>query len=365
VTVFRTRRTSPADQPELNAVYNRITGRTRMGHIRCLEDMRWIWHQAPGGPADSWIVEAESNGGWKIVGHHALCPIRFTQGDQEWLCAKTINTFLLPEFRDQFLYLRFERDCLKEAEIRFDVTYSAAPCAARLRKTLGYESSVSWVRFDRGFQPLHLISRAAAAAAGRYSYTAQIRLSSFLASISAVPSKLPPIELAEYAPGDNKLPDFFADFWTEARATAGMAPRREVADMEWRFWKRPSFQGNILTYSWPGGGRAYCIIDTSDPMQYSLADFFITHPDPRLFGHLLEALFVWCARRGAFALKFLTTTNGLPLPLMEVVERKMRPFPLRSFMPHSELTRRLSPSAKTRWNGVLPDWNATEFLIVA
>jgi hypothetical protein len=365
VTVFRTRRTLPTDEPDLNAVYNQITGGTRVGKARSLEEMHWIWHQAPGGATDSWIVEAQLDGGWKIVGHHALCPIRFTLKDEDWLCAKTINTFLLPEFRDQFLYLRFERECLDVAETRFDVTYSAAPGAARLRKALGYDTSVSWIRFERGFQPQHLIARAITALAGRYSHIARLRLSKTLTSISAVPTENPPIELTEHSAGEVNSSGFFRDFWSEARATAGLAPRRDIADLEWRFWKRPGFEGSILTYTWPGDGRAYCIVDTSNPIGYSLADFFITPASPKLFDRLLDALFVWCARRGALALKFSTTTDGLPPQLMEVAYHKMKLFPLRRYMLQSDLPRRLTPLARGRCKGTLPKWNATEILTMA
>lgn len=126
MTTFRTRRLLASDEQPLNETYNRVFSSVRTGPPRSLDHMRWIWHQAPGGPADSWIIETQDRTGWRIIGHHALCPVFFTLGDERWLCGKTINTFLQPEFRDKFLYLRFERECLREADARFDATYSFA-----------------------------------------------------------------------------------------------------------------------------------------------------------------------------------------------------------------------------------------------
>lgn len=131
---LRTRRLEPADEPAFNEAFCRFIRTRYHRRPRSLEHMRWIWHGAPGGDAESWIVEAREAGQWKIVGHHGLCPIRFTCGDEDWLCAKTMRTFLMPEYRDRFLYLRFEQERLADAAQRFDALYSTAPgtlaCAA-------------------------------------------------------------------------------------------------------------------------------------------------------------------------------------------------------------------------------------------
>jgi hypothetical protein len=360
---FRTRRFQAGDENELNEVYNRVTGKTRKGMPRSLEIMRWVWHNAPGGPADSWVIEHQDSTGWKIIGHHALCPTRFTHGNEDWLCAKTMNTFLVPEFRDKFLYLRFEKECLKEADGRFDATYSIAPASVRLRKSLGYESYGNWIQFERGFQPLHLIYRTVAYFAGRYSYPARVRMSNALAAISAIPTRKPPHELTEHSAADAAASSFFADFGTEARREAGMAPRRDSADLEWRFWKHPGFTGTTLTYTWPEGGRAYFIVETSNPLLYALADFCITPANPQRFEFLLDALFIWCADQGALAIKCLTMAQGLPAQLLEVFLRKMKPFALQRFRPAYVLPRHFSPRGRARGGSAIQDWNATELLM--
>jgi len=315
---------------------------------------------------ESWVVEAEEKAGWRIVGHHALSPVRFTFGGEDWLCGKTMNTFLLPEFRDKFLYLRFEQRCLREADARFDATYSITPGTVRLRTALGYESIGNWIRLERGLQPLHLICRAIAGFADRYSYRARVSLLRAFAAISATPKRSNSIELVEYANEEAASSRFFADFWAEARGEAGMAPRRDVADLEWRFWKHPGFEGTTLTYSWPGGGRAYFILDNTagHSAVYSIADFYITPANSERLDEVLEALFVWCAQRGALAVNFFTMPRGLPPQLLEVFLRKMKPSPLERLEPAKEMPRRISPLGKARGEGALADWNTTAILMV-
>jgi hypothetical protein len=325
--------------------------------------MQWIYHNAPGGEADGWVVEAKNDSTWRIIGHHALCPVRFTLGNEEFLCAKTFNSFLLPEFRDRFLYLRFEMECLREADLRFDATFSLGQGASRLRSAFGYTNFGNWIQFERGFQPVHIIFRTLAYQVGRHSYPARVRLSRALAAITAVPVPEHSLALEELSAIDAVSSTFFVNFWTEARTGAGMAPRRDRADLEWRFWRHPSFTGSTLTYT-SAGSRAYFIVDTRDPLLYSLTDFFIAPADARLFADLLDALFAWCAQRGALALKFRTVAEGLPAPLLEVLFRKMKLFALQRFVPILEMPRRFSASGISRTRGIPPSWNTTEFLAV-
>ncbi len=366
MSAFRTRRMQAGDEQGFNEVFNGLMrNSSHMWQPRPLDNMRWVWHQAPGGSADSWVIEAQDRTGWRIVGHHGLCPVRFTFGDEDWLCAKTMNSYLLPEFRDKFLYLRFERECLRDADARFDAIYSVAKGITRLRSAFGYENYGTLIQLERGFHPLYMIYHIMGYLAGRYSYSARTRLLNALASISEVPRQKPSIELMEHSASDAASSSFFADFWAEARMEAGLTPRRDAADLEWRFWKRSGFKGATLTYAWPEGGRAYLIVDTySTPIVYSLLDFFITPANPQRLDLLLDALFAWCAQRGALAVRFVTSTKGMPAELMEVFFRKMKPSALQRFYPTVDLARRISPLGRNRMNGVLADWTITEFLAV-
>src|SRR5262249_49763784 len=149
------------DDAALNDVYLKFVHDRWPDATRTLDVMRWLWRESPAGPADSWLVEAENaDGSWRIVGHHGLCPMRFTLGDEDLVCGKTTNTFVLPEFRSEFVYLRFEQHCLAEVCARYDVTYSNAPGVSRLRGALGYVVQDSWIQLEHGCAHFDLATRA-------------------------------------------------------------------------------------------------------------------------------------------------------------------------------------------------------------
>src|SRR6185312_13782071 len=127
--------------------------------FRSLEEMQRIWWGGPGGPVKSWIVEADDGAGWRLAGHHGLCPVRFTFGKRDLLFAKTVNSFLLPEFCNRFVYLRFEQRCLAEVEHEFDATYTLTGFAVLLRRALGYDTATVELDFEQGLRSPGLVSR--------------------------------------------------------------------------------------------------------------------------------------------------------------------------------------------------------------
>jgi hypothetical protein len=362
VSDLRTRRLEPADEPAFNEAFCRFIRTRYHRRPRSLEHMRWIWHGAPGGDAESWIVEAREASQWKIVGHHGLCPIRFTCGDEDWLCAKTMRTFLMPEYRDRFLYLRFEQERLADAAQRFDALYSTAPGTARLRSALGYQNFGPWLWLERGLQPLHLLPRIISSLLGKYSPGARRHFCRALAAMTQPPERTSSRDLVEYTSSEALASSFFASFWTEARQTAGMAPRRDPADLAWTFWQRPGFTCSTLTCSWPGGACAYFIVDSSNPLAFHLLDFYVFPQRPDLLAEALEALFFWCATRGALSLGFHTTADGLPPELLRVFSCRMKPFALSRFFPKGDMPRRLLAAGTRRTGARLSPWNVTEIL---
>jgi hypothetical protein len=361
---FRTRRFQPADEVELNDRYSDIMRGNWPGFSRSLELMRWLWYQAPGGPVDSWVIETENpDGSWRMIGHHGLCPVRFTLGDSDLLCAKTVNTFLLPEFRAKFLYLRFEQQCLEEVRSRYDATYTYGPGTVRLRKALGYEGADTWLCLEHGSRPLDFATRFFTRFVKKFPRTPWTQIARAWAGASVLSARKPSFEWMEYSPAAAMQSSFFADFWQQARSEAGISPRRDVADLAWRFWMRPGAGFVTLVHEWIGGGRVYCVVETSNPFLYNLVDIFVTPARPDLLDAALDALFVWCARRGALTLGFKTTTQGQPPGLMEVFLRRMRIHPLQRFRPQWQFPRYLSPRGKVAMGTPIPRWNATEFLI--
>jgi hypothetical protein len=361
---FRTRRLQPQDEGELNDRFVEIVQKRCPGYSRSLELMRWLWYHPPGGPADSWVIEAENpDGSWKIIGHHGLCPVRFTLGKRDLLCAKTFNTFLLPEFRSRFLYIRFERQCLDEALSRYDVVYSCGPGTFRLRKPLGYGAEDTWISLEHGAHYLDLTTRLFTRFVNRFPRAPWIQMARAWAAASVHTAPKPSFEWIEYSPAQAMQSPFFADFWQQARTEAGMSPRRDAADLAWRYWLRPESSFVTLVHSWEGDARAYCIVETSNPFLYSLFDIFVTPMRPDLLDAALQSLFIWCARRGALTLSFTTTVQGQPPELMRVFLRRMRAHPLTHFRQPNQISYCLSPELRASPASSMPSWNATELLI--
>src|SRR5215470_11415827 len=194
---IRTRRFQAGDEVQIWQIFKKLEGGYRYARLGSLDLMRWNWFRSPAGTMESWVIEnLKADGGWEIVGHHGLCPIRFTFGEQELVCAKTCKTFLLPEFRSKILYIRFEHDCLREADSRFSATYCCAPKTARLRKPLGYINSSHWVHMTRGVQSPEKLSRLMGFLAGRFPDARLKKTASTIATISSLP-KHSPLSLTE------------------------------------------------------------------------------------------------------------------------------------------------------------------------
>jgi len=363
---LRTRRFQPGDEVQIRDLLIKV----KRGHPtvcnKSLEFMRWQWLHAPGGPMDSWIIEAEEpDGSTKIVGHHGLCPTRFTFGDVDLLFAKTSNTMLLPEYRSKFLYLRFEQECLREADRRFDATYCCAPGTARLRSQLGYVSCSHWIHMVRGLQTPEMISRILGFVANRYSSFSWNKIKRSIAAVSSSLNSRLLLSLMEYSPIQAAQSDFFADFWSSARLVAGMSARRDVQDLTWRFWQRPGFRYSTLINTWEGGARAYCVVNITDPLIFHLEDIFVSPPRADLLQMFILAVFAWCARKGALLLRFSTTTDGQPKEFLDVFSRYMHLSPLRPFRPEVDFPRRFSSQGKSKLGRANVPSNATLLLLPA
>jgi len=363
MTRLRSRRFEASDAARLNDLYNcMVPGRWSLKRRRSLTLMRSLWYQAPGGPIDSWIVEAEQHdGSWQIVGHHALCPVRFTCGSHDLLCAKTANSILLPEYRSRFLYLRFEKECLLETGDRFDATYSLAPGTTRLRRALGYEGGGTGVRLVRGLHSPDALSRLFGHLANRYPLAAWGGVARALADVSASEGSGAHLKLCEYTNAEAMQSTFFSQFWGEARRSAGMSPRRDVADLAWRFWNRPDSTYATLVYE-SEGGYAYGIVNTTNPCAFHLEDIYVSPAVAGLLDPFLTSVFYWCAGRGALLLLFSTTTDGQPAGLLDVFTRRMRPHPLARIRPANDFPRRFSTAARAKLEAEASPWNATMLL---
>jgi hypothetical protein len=313
---------------------------------------------------DSWVIEAqEPDGPWAIVGHHGLCPVRFTLGERDLLCAKTMNTFLLPQFRCKFLYIRFEQQCLEEVLSRYHLIYSCGGPVSRLRKPLGYDEADTWIALEHGPRYLDLTTRLFTHFVNRFPQPPWIQLARAWARACVVTARKPDFEWTEYTAQEAMRSVFFADFWQQARLEAGLSPRRDVADLAWRYWLRPDSRFVTLVQSWAAGARAYCIVETTSPFLYRLSDIFVTPMQPELLDAALNSLFSWCARRGALTVHFNTAPRGQAPKLMEVFSRQMRVRVLNRFRKHLQSSYYLCPRGKAEIGIPVPCWNTTEVLL--
>lgn len=362
MTRFRTRPMEPDDESSFNSVFNSIVAGARPP--RPLHIMRHLWHDAPGGPVRSWLIEAnDGNGAWEIVGHHGLCPVRFTMGDTDLTFAKTINTFLLPEFRNKFVYLRFERQCLEEVEQDFDATYTLTPVAARPRAALGYET-VATLGLEMGARPFGFGSRVLAHLERRHSNPVLHATAMAWASLSAKLFTRPELTLTEYNRDTAADDPFFMDFWKRARPTAGLAPRRDIADLKWRFWNTAGAHRTTLAYAWPDGSRAYCVVNHTNRFRFVLEDIYLAVPSPAQLQQFIDAVRDWCTNRGALMTNFLTTPESQPPPLLEIYRRNMK-LELSSRYRHSPMSRRLTANGRARIGPSWPSCNITAIVAPA
>jgi hypothetical protein len=349
LTRIRTRPLEPDDIPVLNAAFCRFVATKRWKSDRTDEQLRCIVQDAPGGPAASWIVEACDGSDWKIVGHHGMCPVRFTYGGQDWLCAKVFNTFVL-----------------READKRFEANFCTGNPLLRWRKTAGYQGSMHSSVLLFSLQPHHFVCRTLIERVHRRVPSFTGRLKRWLGYLPVLPirrrSTLALTALSSEQAVDS---EFFRTYGDQARLDPGFNLRRDVADLAWRFWRRPGFNGVTLTYTWPNGTRAYAIVDTPNPLFFTLVDISISPRTAEHFALFLNAVLDWCAAHRALGIHFLTCYQAWPEPLRQVLDQCLQSGPWRNRVNHNPhmMLRRLAPLGAQRISA-LPEWELS-YLVIA
>jgi hypothetical protein len=356
MTRFRKRRMEPDDAPAFNDAYNSLS----VAPFRPLDEMQRLWHGGPGGPVKSWIVEVDEGAGWRLIGHHGLCPVRFTLGERDLLFAKTVNSFLLPEFRNRFVYLRFEQRCLAEVEREFDATYTLAQLAVKMRAALGYDTSILELDFEQGLHSPAVLSQLVMRLAWR---SACIKSFMGLRPWRALPRRKSALALSELNDTVARQSHFFSGFWDDARLTAGLAPRRDSADLAWRFWDAPG-RRTTLTATWPCGTRGFSIVGSIDGFHFTLEDIFLSAPRPDLLQAFLDAILTWCADNGGLMLSFMTTVDSQPPEMLAVYRRRLGES-LSTRHRGQHVSRRLTTLGRERIGPSWPPCNITAIAAIA
>lgn len=302
---FSFRQFEAGDEGAINRLYQEITGRKRS-----LQEYLWQWHQSPSGPGDIWLIHDNENNG-RVIGHHGVMPIRFTKGNKDLLFGKIENTMVLPEYRTKILYPRYESRFKQQYQARYHALFATMgpDSAIRIRKGLGYSFPVEWQsymlrtsiwadlkcmdlllrklknRLRKEVQQLHIGCNDKLIAAG------------FLTSLSAQSNGI------------------FENFWGVARHNHGIAPRRDIEDLKWKFWTNP-YKPHYTLVMDEANCKGYAIISLQDGI-VSLEDYVVTVPSrinyASLFSNLSDAL-----RSAGLSLLWVTSTNDAVLDAVTV-----------------------------------------------
>jgi hypothetical protein len=291
------------DEIAINELYWRITGRART-----IDQFRWQWLHAPGGQGEMWLIEAtHDDGRVELIGHHGIMPVRFTWADRDLLFGKTENTMVLPEYRRKILYPRFEKTFAEKYEGRFDALFSTTgpKAAIRQRAALGYAADEKWINFERAnglLGPLAQLATRIPALSPGLRWMARLRP----LTRSHSSTKLSLLSAAEAAAAP-----FFRDYWGKARLDAGIAPRRDAEDLNWRYWSNPYGRHVAVVMEAPGGEQGYAVVEVSTPAVARIVDFSFAHADEQLLSTVLADLNGLLKKKfGAKMISYATTTDG-------------------------------------------------------
>ncbi|MDP1859618.1 MAG: hypothetical protein Q8K82_13165 [Gemmatimonadaceae bacterium] len=286
------------------------------GQTRSFERFEWQWRRAPGGPGDMWVIEAACENGERfIVGHHGMMPIRFSRGREDLLFGKTENTFVHPGHRDKLLYPRFESRFASVYESRFDALFSTTgPSAAiRQRAAQGYDFPAVWQR--------HIVS----------THSLSVAALGLRRLASRLPRRVVPwlgggMRLVGRARANRRSRDswtaldneaarrsnFFPGFWDSARVHYGVTPRRDVADLTWRFWGGTNPSRTTIVVEQGSASPGYIVLRRHDDVVpwASIDDVATEHPDAASFRQVLNAARDWAAESSLHWLDVTVTDDA-------------------------------------------------------
>lgn len=307
--MYRYRRFQPGDEMEINKLYEETTGRKRTK-----EAYLWQWMNAPGGRGEIWLIEAESDKKcWKLIGHHGVMPIRFSQRQNELLFGKTENTFVHPDYRRKILYPRFEERFRKEYEQRFHALFSTTGPTAAIRQRLaqGYELPTTWVTFKWWVKPFSNIMPMLSNSTKKIWPKTKMRFPTGLPILNSKQDKWGRIKIFCFTNEAAKQDQFFISFWKSIKNSYTTTPSRNYEDLKWRFWDNPYIPYLTLLLDSDTAGCGFAVIKIIDSGVFYIDDFIVEFPRSRSFSQLLDATLVWAARNGAYLVKFSTTADSI------------------------------------------------------
>lgn len=298
----------PGDEELINQLYRSVTGRSRT-----LKQYTWQWLSAPAGIGDIALIHGQDDlGKTKLIGHHGVMPLRFTNRDNDLLFGKVENTMVLSSYRDKILYPRFEKRFKQVYENRYHGLFATMgpESAIRVRHATGYKFPVNWVNFKLATSPLAQIQypwkiflnqlgngkNTNGLMNDRFSKEViekRMRMSNFLSSVEA------------------EKTSFFDRFWDQARLNHGIAPRRDKADLSWRFWRNPYKEHYTFVVDDSHQKCGYAIVSINPEMSFQafLEDYAVINPSQANYDELFKSLIVALDKAGVTCLNVLSTTD--------------------------------------------------------
>lgn len=303
---YRYRLYCSGDEEFINALYYRVTGR-----LRSAEQFRWQWLEAPGGIGEMWLIEAvHADGRIELIGHHGIMPVRFTCGNVDLLFGKTENTMVLPEYRRRILYPRFEKIFASEYESRFHALFSTmGPVAAvRQRKAHGYASEHVWVSCENGVGPFSSLVRFASR------YERSFPLASMFRQNLGWKGKGITVRVLDAS--EARQDTCFDSYWTSAREHWGVAPRRDRADLAWRYWDNPYVSYLTLVFEQRSEMLGFAVVDMPFAGHARIVDVSFLRAEIKCIDTVMNALLIALRRQlGCVLHTMLVTDDFLPSSL--------------------------------------------------
>lgn len=277
------------DEKSINLLYKLVTKRQRSN-----KQFIWQWLKSPAGPGDIWLIFDKSKN--LLIGHHGIMPIRFTNKKKNLIFGKTENTMVLPEYRENLLYPRYEKKFKNFYEKKYHALFSTfgPKSAMRVRGILGYKNNFFWKSyilgssnfFNSNLSILNLVLKKLLSSKKKKDI---IKLRGFLTSKQASKNS------------------FFDYFWDFARMNHTVAPRRNKEDLHWRFWSNPNKRFFTLIQE-NSKSKGYAIISVKDNIAY-LADYAVMNPTGKNYSILFNSLLYYLKLNNIFLLRVWTTSD--------------------------------------------------------
>jgi len=305
---FSSRQFQPGDEEDINRLYFEVTGKRRS-----LSEYLWQWHQSPSGSGDIWLIHDNECDG-KLIGHHGVMPIRFTNGAKDLLFGKIENTMVLPEYRSKILYPRYEIRFKEQYQQRYHAIFATMghDAAIRVRKASGYHFPAEWKTYLLGTSVTSefacfswLIGKAFMRLRQRPLLPRDKNMKKALVGAGFLTS-----ESASVCP-------FFQSFWDSARNNHGVAPRRNREDLNWRFWINPYKSHFTFILDNGKGSSGYAIVSpiTSERAVVFLDDYAIAVPSYENYHAFFNALARALTKANIALIKTLSTDD----PVLAVI----------------------------------------------